>query len=87
MEAKGYYGVNPQVKVRPECLAPAKEWVQPTTSEIDSVLRMTGWSAEELARRLDVSGRTVRRWLSHGGIPYAAWGVMCEVAGFGIIWR
>ncbi|EML4687854.1 hypothetical protein U4W25_25635 (plasmid) [Citrobacter amalonaticus] len=31
--------------------------------------------------------RTFRRWCKEGGIPYAAWALLCYKAGFGVIWE
>lgn len=66
----------------------ASQWEAPEPKHIRAVMTMAGWSGEEFARRIDVAGRTVRRWLKgNRPIPYAAWCVLCVQAGLGGIWN
>ncbi|MGH1472687.1 MAG: helix-turn-helix domain-containing protein [Cellvibrionaceae bacterium] len=87
MENRACYGVSSGV--RDSCLLPSSDdWETPTSTEIRAVLNMAGWTGEELARRVDVKGRTVRRWTSgESGIPYAVWCVLCCEANLGTIWK
>jgi hypothetical protein len=80
-----------QPNIRLECLRPAAKWAQPSGEEVREVLRLAnftgGVAASELG--LGVNGdRTIRRWVSEEtAIPYAAWALLCEFAGLGIIWK
>lgn len=81
-----------QVIIRPDCLQPYSDnWPQPTGNEIREAMRLARFSGSEAAATLGLShngGRTIRRWVSEDlAIPYTAWAVLCEFAGFGIIWR
>lgn len=79
------------MEIRPECLKPATHWCRPTGSEIRAVLQRAGLTGKEAARILGLSAkgdRTIRRWVGDDSpIPYAAWAILCDVAGFGQIWR
>jgi len=91
---KGFY-VD---KIRDECLRPASEgWVQPTPEEIREVLhiiaarkgitKFTGGQAARFLGLGDMGDRTLRRWTGgNTGIPYAAWALLCHLAGFGVIY-
>lgn len=76
--------------VRKECLVMAELWVQPTGDEIRNVLRMAGLTGASAANKLGLGkngDRTVRRWIGEeSAIPYAAWALLCNFAGFGCIW-
>jgi len=87
METPAIYGSD-QTPIRPECLRPfAEGWAQPTAAEVRTVLRQAGLTGSEAAKLVGISdGRTVRRWT--GGdtpIPYAAWVLLCQAAGYGDI--
>lgn len=77
--------------IRQECLVQAQNnWVQPYGIEVQEVLRLAGLSTASAAALLGMSkgGRSIRKWINdETQIPYAAWGVLCEVAGLGLIWR
>jgi DNA-binding transcriptional regulator YiaG len=75
--------------IRRECLNPAESWARPTGQEISEVLRLTGLSGSQASQRLGLSGsRTIRKWIGEDSeIPYAAWALLCDIAGLGIIWR
>lgn len=87
METRATYNEKPAI--RSDCLKPVlKGWSHPSGMEIKAALSMAGWSGEEMARRLSVDGRTVRRWTGDDKqIPYAAWCVLCLEAGLGEIWK
>ena len=86
METRAGYGLP---SIRGACLQRADAgWVPPSGEEIKAALQLAGWSGLELSRRVNVDGRTVRRWtLDERDIPYAAWCVLCVEAGFGEIWK
>ncbi|MFU1520786.1 helix-turn-helix domain-containing protein [Vreelandella alkaliphila] len=74
--------------VRPETLAPFRQWMPPDPGEIRAALQVAGWTGERFAKAIGINARTVRRWL--GGdvdIPYAVWAVLCIAAGWGVIWE
>lgn len=77
--------------IRQECLVQAQNnWVQPYGIEVQEVLRLAGLSTASAAALLGMSkgGRSIRKWINdETQIPYAAWGVLCDVAGLGLIWR
>lgn len=79
------------INIRPECLRPAQEWTQPTGDEIKEVLQLAGFTGA-MARNVlglgEKGDRTVRRWTGNESqIPYAAWALLCEFAGLGMIWK
>jgi len=47
-----------------------------------------GLTGGEAAKLLGISdGRTIRRWTGGDSpIPFAAWAILCNVAGLGLIW-
>lgn len=61
----------------------------PTEQEVREVLHKAGHTGSGAARVLILGqggDRTVRRRIGgQSPIPYAAWGVLCEYAGLGII--
>ncbi|MFJ3465341.1 transcriptional regulator [Achromobacter spanius] len=86
METRVPYGAP---AIRPECLRPfADGWQQPESGEVRAVLSMAGLTGGEAAKLLGISdGRTIRRWTGGDSpIPFAAWAILCEVAGLGVIW-
>ncbi|MGY6259087.1 XRE family transcriptional regulator [Paraburkholderia caledonica] len=80
-------------RIRPECLLPwVQGWQQPTGVEVREVISRTGLTGRGVADLVGLSekggGRQVRRWISEEShIPYAAWAILCEVAGLGKIWE
>nr|WP_234480819.1 XRE family transcriptional regulator [Paraburkholderia aspalathi] len=68
----------------------ATEWARPSGSEIQEIIRRTGLPGRGVARVLGLSengGRLVRRWVGEDAeIPYAAWALLCDLAGFERIW-
>jgi hypothetical protein len=80
--------------IRPECLRRADDgWEQPRGPEIREVIRRAGLTGSETAKLVGVSvqtiggSRRVRKWISEeSDIPYAAWAILCHVAGLGMIW-
>ena len=73
--------------IRQETLTQAPQWVPPTADEIRQLIKMTGMTGGEIAACVGVSGRRIREWAAKGGIPYAAWAIMADVAGLGKIWK
>ena len=81
-----------KANVRQECLRPAMNgWIRPTGQEVREVVRLAGLTGGGAARVLGLGAkgdRTVRRWIGEdSSIPYAAWAILCELAGQGIIWK
>lgn len=101
METRAIYSRNPQelVTIRPETLKPATSgWLTPTPAEIRQAISLAGLTQFSTGQFLGLavqpatgrSGntcRTVRRWLKgETTIPYPAWALLCNAAGFGQIW-
>lgn len=80
------------VNIRLECLRPARDgWLQPIGEEIREVLKVAGLTGSQAAKALGLGekgDRTIRRWSGDDSdIPYAAWALLCDLAGLGQIWR
>ena len=79
-----------QLIIRPECLRAAAEWTQPNGAEVEEMIRRTGLGARAVARLLGLSEngrRRVRRWIDEEAeIPYTAWALLCDLAGYERIW-
>ena len=79
------------ISIRSECLKTATEgWAQPTGLEVREVLKLAGLTGGSAASFLGLGkggDRTVRRWISQETkIPFAAWALLCDLAGLGRIW-
>lgn len=88
METPAQYGQEP-AEIRPETLRKyGAGWEQPTPAEVRAVIKLAGLTGAEAAQLVGLSdSRTVRRWTGgQSDIPFAAWAILCEVAGLGIIW-
>ena len=77
--------------IRNGCLQPAVSWEQATGDEVREVLRLANFTGGQAARVLGLGAkgdRTVRRWVGgDSSIPYAAWALLCDFAGLGMIWK
>ncbi len=77
--------------IRNGCLQPAASWEQATGDEVREVLRLANFTGGQAARALGLGAkgdRTVRRWVGgDSSIPYAAWALLCDFAGLGMIWK
>lgn len=77
--------------IRPECLQPAEVWEQPSGDEVREVLRLSGFTGSQAAKKLGLKNRgdrTIRRWTGEETpIPYTAWALLCDYAGLGQIWK
>lgn len=78
--------------LNPACLKKADEWESPTCGEVRAVIGLTGMSGSQLAKKLGLKdSRNVRNWqmlkesTSRSSIPYAAWALLCYLAGLGLI--
>lgn len=77
--------------IRPECLRPADEgWEQPTAAEVRAIYNEAGLTGSGVARFLGIASkgqRVIRRWAGgEDDIPYSAWALLCDKAGYGRIW-
>ena len=83
--------IEPSPAIRPECLRPAAEWQRPTGDEVRALLQAAGLTGARAACILGLGkggDRVIRRWTAGAGrISYAAWAILCAVAGFGNIWE
>ncbi len=83
--------------IRSACLTVAADWVPPTSTEIRSLVTiiserkgkpLSGRDIADLLRLGESGARTYRKWVGgESEVPYAAWAVLCEIGGFGLIWR
>ena len=77
--------------IRLEYLKPAERWAQPSGEEVREVLRLAGLTGGKAAKVLGLGpkgDRTIRRWVGEDTpIPYAAWALLCDYAGRGLIWK
>jgi hypothetical protein len=76
--------------IRLECLKPAERWAQPTGEEVREVLRLAGSAAARPRRRWGWARRaTARSAAGSARTPdsYAAWAILCDQAGLGVIWK
>ncbi|PIF06765.1 korC [Candidatus Pantoea floridensis] len=67
-----------------ETLLPGEEWSRPELGEVRHVLSMITLNDMQLADRLHVKERTVRKWRK-GDIRmvFTTWCCLCQVAGLG----
>lgn len=83
--------------IRSACLTAASKWQVPAPEEVRSLLlaisKRTGLSLDDqvvadlLGLGLEGSSM-VADWLKgSANIPYPCWALLCEMAGFGLIWR
>lgn len=82
-----------------QTLLPATEWTPPTADDVKAMLCICdlsqyqaglylGLAVQPATNRSGNTCRTVRRWLNgESTIPYAAWALLADRAGFGEIWR
>ncbi len=78
-----------ETTIRVACLRPYSDaWPRPTGEEVREILRRAGLSGAQAARLVGVhDSRQVRRWTAgEAPISYAAWAVLCDVAGIERIW-
>jgi hypothetical protein len=70
---------------------PAERWARPSGDEIREAMPLAGFTAARAGLSLGLGptgDRAVRRWLAEvAPIPYAAWALLCHLAGLGIIWQ
>lgn len=79
-----------EMGLNPSTLLPAltQEWVQPTSEDIRIVIKLNERTGSQIAKLVDVDSRTVRKWVSEERkIPFAAWAILVELAGLGVIWK
>ena len=66
-------------------------WRQPTGEVVSEAVRRAELTGGVAAKRLGLGEkgeRTVRRWVGEDShIPYAAWALLCNLAGLGQIWK
>lgn len=67
--------------------AASGDWVRPCGDDIRIVLKMAGLTGSSAGALLDVTSRTIRKWVGDDqDIKFAAWCLLCERAGLGMIW-
>jgi DNA-binding transcriptional regulator YiaG len=66
-------------------LVSGEDWQKPTTHEIGVVRALISMTDIQLANRLDVDVRTIRKWKSgKTRIVYTTWCCLCWLAGLGM---
>lgn len=67
-----------------ETLLPGEDWSRPKPAEVRHVLSMITLSDMQLADRLHINERTVRKWRSgETEMVFTTWCCLCQVAGLG----
>ncbi|MEI9629322.1 korC [Phytobacter diazotrophicus] len=65
-------------------LLPGEEWTRPKNDEVRQVLSLITLNDMQLADRLDVRERTVRKWRKgETRMVFTTWCCLCQVAGLG----
>tara|TARA_R110000764_G_scaffold38098_2_gene84394 strand:- start:338 stop:679 length:342 start_codon:yes stop_codon:yes gene_type:complete len=76
-------GLNPSTLLS----ARSGKWVTPTGNDVRVVLAMSGLTGSAAGSLLGVASRTIRKWVGDDqNIKFAAWCLLCERAGLGMIW-
>jgi hypothetical protein len=77
-----------ETTIRDGCFQPyGEKWLQPTADEVREILQLAELTGSRAGLLLGVNGRQIRRWTGEDSqIPYAAWAILCDVAGFERIW-
>ncbi|MBD8145438.1 helix-turn-helix domain-containing protein [Pantoea agglomerans] len=72
-------------KFNPETLCSGESWKAPSATEIRVVRALIPLTDIQLANRLDVDERTIRKWKSgKTRIAYTTWCCLCWLAGLGM---
>lgn len=67
-----------------DTLLPGKEWIRPNIADVRHVLSLITLNDMQLAARLSVRERTVRKWRSgETRMVFTTWCCLCQVAGLG----
>lgn len=65
-------------------LLPGEEWVRPEIADVRHILSLISLDDKQLADRLHVRDRTVRKWRSgETRMVFTTWCCLCLVAGLG----
>lgn len=73
-------------KFNPETLCSGESWKAPSANEIRVVRALIPLTDIQLANRLDVDERTIRKWKSgKTRIAYTTWCCLCWLAGLGML--
>lgn len=67
-----------------ETLLPGEEWTRPEPADVRHVLSLITLNDMQLADRLHINERTVRKWRrGETGMVFTTWCCLCLVAGLG----
>lgn len=73
-------------KFNPETLCSGESWMSPSSTEIRVVRALIPLTDIQLANRLDVGGRTIRKWKSGETLMvFTTWCCLCWLAGLGML--
>jgi hypothetical protein len=67
-------------------LLPGEEWTRPENADVRHVLSLIPLTDIQLANRLDVDERTIRKWKSgETSMVFTTWCCLCWLAGLGML--
>lgn len=70
----------------PETLCSGESWMVPSASEVNVVRALIPLTDIQLANRLDVDERTIRKWKSgKTQMVFTTWCCLCWLAGLGML--
>jgi len=70
----------------PETLCSGESWVAPSVSEVNVLRALIPLTDIQLANRLDVDERTIRKWKSgQTQMMFTTWCCLCWLAGLGML--
>lgn len=70
----------------PETLCSGESWIAPSASEVCVVRKLISLTDIQLANRLDVDERTIRKWKSgKTKMVFTTWCCLCWLAGLGML--
>ena len=73
-------------RFNPETLCSGESWMVPTAAEVSVLLSMIPLTDSQLANRLNVNERTVRKWKSgQTQMVFTTWCCLCWLAGLEIL--
>lgn len=88
MKAENAQQIKDQIeleKFNAETLCSGESWIAPSASEVSVVLALIPLTDIQLANRLDVDERTIRKWKSgQTRMVYTTWCCLCWLAGLGM---
>lgn len=70
----------------PETLCSGESWIAPLANEVSAIRALIPLTDVQLANRLDVDERTIRKWKSgQTQMVFTTWCCLCWLAGLGML--